>query len=128
MALLARRAEEGRTDFSKKSTAARLSGSSARSARGAEPRSNISPIRTDALAFGPESKTALSILMGEIPRVWLGAGGGSCRLYSIGRAQVRRLAPPFMICKFHSIQHPRISSLTGHNARLQCGLTSQSVR
>src|SRR5271157_4544353 len=33
-----------------------------------------------------------------------------------------------MICKFHFVQHPRIPSLTGHNTRLQCGLTSQSVR
>src|SRR5271166_192846 len=47
---------------------------------------------------------------------------------SIGRAQVRRLAPPFMISKFHFIRQSRISSLTGQSTRLQCGLTSQSVR
>jgi hypothetical protein len=28
-------------------------------------------------------------------------------------------ATKFMVCKFHSIQQSRISSLTGHNSRLQ---------
>ena len=35
------------------------------------------------------------------------------------QAQVQRLAPLVMICKFHFIRQSKISPLTGHNSRLQ---------